>query len=340
MKIKILFYAFTLLYSGIILPQTSGDRWMNFNITNSAIASNAIHSVSFDTDGSIWIATWDKGISVLKSARHTSDHSENMQWETFDTSNSGLPDNRIYQILIDKAGRKWITTFGGGLVTLSGNEWKIFNTSNSGIPHDWLYGACLDDSGSIWIGTWGGGLCRYKTETGQWTVFNKYNSPLPSMKIPSVLVDHNSRVWAGTLEGLWTLESGQWKQACDSIVPEGSVYSLAMNRKGLMAAGLKADGLALFDGSRWMHYDMINSGLPSNVIYSADFDAEGNLWIGTFGSGLVKYDGKSWTVYNDRNSLLTDNYIFAVKVDSYGNKWICTLKSGLFIFNENGINKF
>jgi hypothetical protein len=38
-----------------------------------------------------------------------------VNWTVYKTSNSGLPDNRVFAIAIDGQGNKWIGTYGGGL---------------------------------------------------------------------------------------------------------------------------------------------------------------------------------------------------------------------------------
>ena len=53
-------------------------------------------------------------------------------------------------------------------------------------------------------------------------------------------------------------------------------------------------GVAKFDGSNWVFYDVANSGLPSNCITCVTVDNNGNKWFGTKGlSGGV-------AVYNQR----------------------------------------
>ena len=43
-------------------------------------------------------------------------------WTVYNNSNSGLPDNDVRSIAIDRSGNKWIGTYGGGLAVFSGNS--------------------------------------------------------------------------------------------------------------------------------------------------------------------------------------------------------------------------
>ena len=45
-------------------------------------------------------------------------------WTNFNTSNSGLPDDNIHAIAIDKQGKKWIGTYNG-LAVFDDNHWKV-----------------------------------------------------------------------------------------------------------------------------------------------------------------------------------------------------------------------
>ena len=54
--------------------------------------------------------------------------------DSYNTSNSGLPNNSICSISIDSVGNKWIGTFGGGLIKFDNTIWTVYNTSNAGLP--------------------------------------------------------------------------------------------------------------------------------------------------------------------------------------------------------------
>jgi len=50
------------------------------------------------------------------------------EWMVFNTTNSGLPDNRVWALAIDSQGNKWIG-IGGGLAKFDGDTtWTVYNT--------------------------------------------------------------------------------------------------------------------------------------------------------------------------------------------------------------------
>ena len=113
---------------------------------------------------------------------------QNPEWLVYNTSNSGLPSNRISAIAIDKSGNKWIGTEGGGLVKFDGKNWIVYNTLNSGLPVDTINSITIDDLKNIWIaaGTNYGRTGIAKFNGADWTLYNPSNSGLPHCIIKSL----------------------------------------------------------------------------------------------------------------------------------------------------------
>ena len=63
---------------------------------------------------------------------------DRVNWTIYNTSNSNLPFNWIFTIVIDAQGNKWIGT-AGGLAKFDGVNWTIYNTSNSNLPFNWIF---------------------------------------------------------------------------------------------------------------------------------------------------------------------------------------------------------
>ena len=83
-------------------------------------------------------------------------------WSTYNTSNSGLPNNSVPSIAIDGSGDKWFGTFGGGVSKFDGDTtWTTYNTSNSGLADNSVLAIAIDGSGNKWIGTLGGGVSKF-----------------------------------------------------------------------------------------------------------------------------------------------------------------------------------
>ena len=57
-------------------------------------------SLAIDGSGNKWIGTDGGGLAKY----------DGTNWTVYNTSNSGLPDNRVHSIAIDGSGNKWIGT--------------------------------------------------------------------------------------------------------------------------------------------------------------------------------------------------------------------------------------
>lgn len=126
---------------------TNGD-WSLLNVRNTNIPENDVTSIKGDVTGNIWagLGTRDKNylikidpannISVFPSGviwNITVDNNANKIWLAtngkglvsfdgkefthYDKSNSIIPNNTVSDILIDKNGDKWVSTFGGLVFT-------------------------------------------------------------------------------------------------------------------------------------------------------------------------------------------------------------------------------
>ncbi|MDH3215568.1 MAG: hypothetical protein OEN01_04645 [Candidatus Krumholzibacteria bacterium] len=87
------------------------------------------------------------------------------------SESKGLPDNDVFDILVDSQARTWISTDAGVFMT-QGAQSQIFDEF-SGIPNRKCRGLA-EHNGKIFVGTWGGGLAFYDGSP-MWT-------PLPIMQ--------------------------------------------------------------------------------------------------------------------------------------------------------------
>jgi ligand-binding sensor domain-containing protein len=111
-----------------------------------------------DIDGSLWCATQGGGVVVLSA--------EGQLLGRYTTEN-GLPDNMVNDVLIDVDGNKWFAT-NNGLVMLSRDSTTMttFTVAN-GLGSNVVTELSLDPAGNIWAATYGGGLSLYQPGGGR-----------------------------------------------------------------------------------------------------------------------------------------------------------------------------
>ncbi len=110
------------------------------------IPSDYLRAMDLDiASGSIWIATADGG--AVKKAGD--------QWDTFNTSNSGLPSNQLRAVNVNQTnGDICFGTAGFGAALLSGSGWTLYNSANSPLTDNFIASIEFNPTGSeLWLGT-------------------------------------------------------------------------------------------------------------------------------------------------------------------------------------------
>jgi signal transduction histidine kinase/ligand-binding sensor domain-containing protein len=116
-------------------------------------------------------------------------------------------------------------------------------------------------------------------------------------------------------------------------LPQNSVMSIAQTADGYLWLGTE-EGLARFDGMRFVIFDKRTAGLENNQIQSLFVDSHDNLWIGTRGGGLSCYAHGRFRAYTTHDGL-SNGTVVALYEDQQGTLWIGTDGGGLLRF-ENG----
>ena len=276
-------------------------EWRIYNESTSKITNNHVDSIAVDLNGNIWFGTGN-GVCVFDG---------DTTWIKYQTSNSGLPNDDIYPVAIDRSQGTsdlreqhpsvWIGTYGDGVVKFDGENWTEYKSNNTPLIDDLIRSIAIDSEGNKWIGTLFGGLTKFNGDA-TWENYSKFNSQLPSDAVYPIVFDSIGNVWVGT---------------------EGGVAVLNKNQN-------------------WTVYNTENSGLPHNKVHSLKIDKEGIVWIGTVKAGLARFDPNAidtvpaWKVYNTFNSALPWNEIRGIHIDENNFIWLATFGGGLARLNENG----
>jgi ligand-binding sensor domain-containing protein len=272
--------------------------------------SYAINAIAIDKQNRIWLGTNSAGLMLFDSVNTI----------VYNTSNSGIPSNIIYNMRFDSKGHLWITT-PNGMAEFDGSNWILFNTWNSGLPDNFVLSLEIDKDDILWLGLYSGGLVKYDHKT--WKKYNLTNSGLPSNGVFSLKCTEKNTVWAGAWKGLLKF-SGSGYELYDSAktgINIGSVFSIEKDLKNNL--WFSTDGaIYKYNGVNWQTFDgnTIDANLDGSLTLKSD--KENNLWIGTTYSGLIKYDGSRFTNFNINNSPLTSNIIKKIEFDKKGNLWL------------------
>lgn len=268
------------------------------------------------------------------------------------TRASGLANEYVFAVGIDKDGYKWFGTNAGGVSRYRDGKWKTYFPMH-GLADYWVYAFASDRKGNLWIGTWAGAN-RVDLRTMKFTTYVK---ELINEWVYGIAVDQRDRVWFGTEGGVsmfdgkvwraWSHKDGLGAPNLDKLSASSNtglgtrsrhdlgmlseegkptynpnyVFSIHVASDQAVWAGTWGAGVSRFDGTRWRNFST-RDGLAGNIVYSIAQQPNGVLWFGT-NNGVTRYDGKSWRSYDKKNGLLGNN-VYALAVAANGDIWVGT----------------
>ncbi|MCX6328093.1 MAG: hypothetical protein NTZ85_01075 [Bacteroidia bacterium] len=290
-------------------------------------------------------------------------------WTLYNSANSDLPGNYIWDLQLDQQGNLWVACNGNGVAVYGNNTWQVYTTQNSSLLSDSVTTVDQIADGSMLIGTKNGYSVR--SSAGVW---KNYTDPaVTTMRISTVKVTSTGKVWIGTYnEGLYIDEGAglvhnssgfdvyaieedksgniwlgsnygliKWNGiAWENInvtknLPEGPVTALLSDTKGRMWIGIY--------GNKEV-YRIVNSKLDSlslmngpfgNVIWDICEDIKGDIWFATWYDGLIRYDGviphayKEYNVTDGEGNSIIEDFVNCIEKDEDGNMWFGLDSKGL-----------
>ncbi len=121
-------------------------------------------------------------------------------------------------------------------------------------------------------------------------------------------------------------------------LPQNSVLALAQTPDGYLWIGTE-EGVARFDGVRFVVFDKRTAGLGNNEVRCLLVDSQKRLWIGTDGGGLSRYANGKFKSYRTADGLPNDS-VGALYEDEHGTLWIGTEGGGLVRFEGGKFRAF
>jgi signal transduction histidine kinase/DNA-binding response OmpR family regulator/streptogramin lyase len=230
---------------------------------------------------------------------------QHYRYDPFDEKSLG--SDAVLDVMKDREGRIWVSTWGGGLNLLDKKTGHFIRYQNNpkdsnSISSNFVQKTFEDYEGNIWVATYYGGLNIFDPKK---RIFTRIKDPsgktsLTGKNIVSILDDMEGHIWIGTDDG----------------------------------------GLNRYDETtrHFAHYFNNEEKMPDlRVLFS---DSKNRLWVGQKGLFLFDPFRNDFRIYTDKAGL-SNEFIKGITEDGQANLWIAT-SNGLTRFNPetNSFKKF
>lgn len=126
------------------LSTTSFEITTTDNNNKAALHSYVVNDIALDSAGNVWLGTFEGGL-----AKYNTSLPADKAFTNYDIF-SGLPDNNIYAVAIDRKGTVWFTSPGGiGCIDNTGTYKGLYN-KQSGLPYStFMQGIAVLSNGNV-----------------------------------------------------------------------------------------------------------------------------------------------------------------------------------------------
>ena len=220
------------------------------------------------------------------------------------TTNEGLPQNSINDIIQTKDGFIWMATFGG-LVRFDGVTFTVIDLPNeSGLNSNRILKLFEDSEGGIWLFPENTEtvLIRYLHDEFETFHFDsKFSTRL------DLYEDKNRNLWLMAFNKPFKFKNRKFIEV--PIVSDiKSVQNAVSNRDGIWISGL--DKVFRTSGDSVAAVYDLNSRFGLELVSSCEFPkGSGTIFIGTNASGIIKMQNGEFAVFNKGNGLPINNFL-------------------------------
>jgi signal transduction histidine kinase/ligand-binding sensor domain-containing protein len=251
---------------------------------------------------------------------------KNKKWgHSIWSTENGLPQNSVHQVLQTADGYLWIAT-EGGLSRFNGINFKTFNQENEpAFTSDDICCLAQGNAGSLWIGT-SDGLIQYSANR-----FRRYSMSdgLPSSAINAIAASNDGTLAILTDSGLARLDGTRFISIRWPAV--GEAYAIGSTDEAVLLGAVSKIGTLRLGAVQPLP---VHSELPNERIEGIGTLPDHSIWLRTRSSIVIFKDAhkKNWTTGKD----LPGNRVESFLVDSHGTLWIGTNKGLVSITPQSG----
>jgi signal transduction histidine kinase/ligand-binding sensor domain-containing protein len=236
------------------------------------------------------------------------------------TTENGLPQNSVNDIVQTRDGYLWLATFGG-LVRFDGSRFVVFDRSTDGIGSQRIRRLREDRTGTLWASTEEGLLIRYRS--GRFTTFGEERG-LPAKNTMRIEEDDKGALWIRYVDSIVRFDG----ERAVAFVPTDFPHGLA---------------IAPFPGDVWWSHDSMGLHILIDgqvTTYPVDdsllaganvnVDRSGNIWIRTSADDVLKLRDGRIDRYSARDGMPTRQRAGLFYGDRNGTIWFTGSTGGTY----------
>lgn len=243
---------------------------------------------------------------------------ESFSQYSFDTwtTNDGLPQNGVREIVQTPDGYIWFTTFDG-LVRFDGVRFTVFNKSNSkGIDSNRFYLLKISKNGVLWAATEDGFLTIYTDD--KFTSYSSTNG-FPAKKIFDIQFE-GEKAFLLTELGWFSLQNNKFVLVNkDKPDPTQKLYLSHSGTKWI----IKSDSIEEIKNNAVIKYQVKLRNEGINKYKTAYEDKSGNLWVGD-PSGLYCLKDGRLSHYTEKDGIPINTVLHSFWEEKDGSLWVAT----------------
>ena len=279
------------------------------------------------------------------------------------TTEQGLSNNEVYQVLQDKQGFVWLLT-ANGLNRFDGYSFKIYDynpSDSNSITAGLFYSLQQDKKGIFWMNSENQGIYSFNPITGLF--FNYRNNPHSANSLADDLtqgltIDTSGNIWIATQSGLDKLDPVNKQfthfihnNAGNNSISNNKIYSICIDEDDNLWLATGTPGIDYFNshtGKLIQHFNWGSSSTPGddweNHPYGVFAGHNGNVWIGSRQQGFYGYNTRTKKVINfqhekNNSNTVSDNGVYQIFEDHTGNLWMAT-DAGMIDYYDKASGKF
>lgn len=311
-------------------PQEEVEVFTHAAAISTSIAGNSIASIFQDRAGTLWVGTWDNGISLVDLRRKGFRHYLHIAEDV-----NSLASDTVMAMLADQGEKMWVATYGGGLNRLDLKSGEVERIPRAQTDSSNLKALLSLSRDELLIGG-DEGLKRFHLPTRKASAIRLDAETPGGSSISSIIRDHRGDIWAGSAAGLYRLDANfklttfRANASKEGALSHDTVDCLLEDSERNLWIGTKG-GLQLWDHrtERFTHAIKPSETLrnPDRLsIYGLHQDAKNRIWVATsFGLFQLLKWMNGWELLSWREVQgMPQGWVVTIQHDEFGDLWLGT----------------